>query len=474
MRARKKFTFSCSVTDTALKVIKCKSVREAKAPELLDVQVQPLPPNCDEKKLSDLWRQTLKKMGYEHHPIIVGLPRNQATCRYLKIPAVIPQEIEKMSNLQASRYLPYPANELVTAFDIISTDKEGYSHINLTIVQKSNIERLLKVLKDLKTLRVSIILSSYALLDLYLVLKPSDHDTAMIIDVDSHQAELAVVASKKLLFSRSVKLDRQAFGWKNLLFDEIDKTLETYMESVSSEPIRKFALVGVSRVLDELKVALEEKFLLPAEVLTAGPKINIPQNLSGSILNSDVSLASCLGLCLKEPQPSLNLLPQNVKYETQKLVSRQKSLQAALFALIVILTWGIGAAKHLDNQEIYLARLQSELGKISKTARPLEDIERRFELLEARSLDVSSSLDILHELHAIVPADAALISMSFEENRQVLLRGQSPELNSVFAFVDQMERSIVFKPFRIKVRYATKKKTASGDMVDFEIECLKK
>lgn len=145
-----------------------------------------------------------------------------------------------------------------------------------------------------------------------------------------------------------------------------------------------------------------------------------------------------------------------------------------MLALVIMMAWGIGSAKHLDNREVYLERLRSELAKISKTAKPLEDIERRFELLEARNLNVSSSLDILHELHAIVPADAALISMSFEENKQVILRGQSPGLDSVFAFVDRIEKSSVFKPFRIKVRYATKKKTASGDMVDFEIECLKK
>ncbi|KPK98756.1 MAG: hypothetical protein AMJ95_02605 [Omnitrophica WOR_2 bacterium SM23_72] len=474
MRARKKFTFSCSVTDTAFKVIKCKSVHDAKVPEFLEVQGLPLPPNCDEKKLSDLWQQALKKMGYDHHPVIVCLPRNQATCRYLKVPAVAPSQIEKMSNLQASRYLPYPANELVTAFDIISTDKEGYAYINLTIVQKNNIERILNILKNLKASSMSIILSSYALLDLYLLFKPGVQDTTMIIDVDAQYAELTVVASKKLLFSRSVKMDRYASGWKDALFDEIDKTLETYMESISLEPIRKFALVGVSIAMQELKEALEAKFSLPAEILTLGPKINIPAKLSDEILSFELSFAACLGLCIKEPQASLNLLPQDIKKEANKFISRKKSLQAVALVLVVMMAWGIGSVKHLDNREKYLQSLRSELGNISKNAKPLEDIERRFELLEARSLNVSSSLDILHELHAIVPADATLVSMSFEENKQVILRGQSPELNSVFALVERIEKSSVFKPFGIKVRYATKKKTASGDMVDFEIECLKK
>ncbi|MFH1458638.1 MAG: pilus assembly protein PilM [Candidatus Omnitrophota bacterium] len=473
MKAKKKATFICFANDTVLKVVCCVCANNAR-PEFLGMEVQALPAQADEKKWTALWQQAFKKLGYDHHPIVISLPRNQATCRTLKIPAVLPQEIEKMSNLQASRYLPYPANELVTAFDVISADKEGYSHINLTIVHKNNIERILKILKEFKALRISIVLSSYALVGLYNAIKPGDNDTAMIIDVDSQQAELAIVSSKKLLFSRSVKLNRDTPGWVSLLFDEVDKTRDTYMESATAEALRKFALAGVGGVLDELKVSLEARYSLPVEILSLGPKINLPQSLSNSILNSGVSFASLLGLCLKEAEGSLNLLPQNVKDEAQKLSRRKKGVQAIVFVLVIILTWGIGLAKHLDNKAMYLARLKSELGNISQQAKPLEDIERRFGLLEAKALSRPNSLDILHELHRIVPAQVTLISLGYEENKRVLLRGQSPELSFLLAFVGQMEKSSVFKPFHIKVRYATKKKISSGDMVDFEIECLKK
>ena len=54
------------------------------------------------------------------------------------------------------------------------------------------------------------------------------------------------------------------------------------------------------------------------------------------------------------------------------------------------------------------------------------------------------------------------------------MRGQAQELNSVLAFVAQLEGSAVFKKFNVKIRYATKKKIVSGEIVDFEIACLKR
>ncbi len=456
-----------------LKVAKCVSVTNAKC-ELLAVEAQDLPQEIDEKKFFTLLQQTLKKLNYEHQPVIVCLPRSQATCRYIKIPATSEREIEGIASLQASRYLPYSANELVTGFDLVSTSPDGFSYINLIIVQKNIVARFVKVFKELKSPRLNIVLSSYGLFNLYNAFEPNLAAPAMVIDIDHQQAEMAVVSSKKMLFSRAIKLNRVVSDWMSLLFEEIRKTQDTYLESVSQEPLSRIALVGAGGVLEELKAALEEKFSLPVDILGLGARINMAENLSKSVSSSPYSFAGFAGLCLKETGESLNLLPQEMKNEARKWGERTKALKAAAFALAIVLTLGLGVARHLDNKGMFLARLKHELGRISKQAKPLEDIERRFGLMEARALIKPSCLDILYELHQIVPQQLSLVTLSYEENKQVVLRGQAPELNSVFAFVEQMEQSSVFKAFHIKVRYATKKRGPSGDLVDFEIECQKK
>jgi Tfp pilus assembly PilM family ATPase len=472
MKAKKKVTFVCSITDNALKVIKCSCLNSSK-PEFMGLEVQDLPADLDDKKLSTLLQQTFKKLNYEHHPIVVCLPRSQATCRYIKIPATLPQEIENISNLQASRYLPYPGNELVTGFDIVSTESEGFSNINLIIVHKKTIERYFRILKDLKAPKISIVLSSYALFNLYERVSLEDSETVMIIDIDYQQAELAIVSSKKLLLSRSIKLSRANPDWISVLTDEINKTQETYLESVPNQAVSKITLMGVG-VSEELKTNLEKQFSLPVEIISYSPKINLPQNLLNVIMGSQHSFAGLIGMCLRETEGHLNLIPQELKNEARKVMQRKTALQTLLLALVIIMTLGLGVTKHLDNKLLYLGLLKSELNKISQQAKPLEDIEKRFALLETRSKSKPSGLEILHELYQVVPSQLSLVSLTYEENKLLLLRGQSQELNSIFAFVGELEKSNVFKPFNIKVRYATKKRTSSGELVDFEIECLKK
>jgi hypothetical protein len=66
------------------------------------------------------------------------------------------------------------------------------------------------------------------------------------------------------------------------------------------------------------------------------------------------------------------------------------------------------------------------------------------------------------------------VSLSYEEANEIVLRGQAPELNAVLTFAGQLEKSVAFKKFNIKVRFATKKKIEGIELLDFEIVCTKK
>jgi len=465
--------FICSVTENSLKVIKCAAGNNLKK-DFLGLEVKAIPSDTEDKKLSEELIRAIKNLGYERNPVIISLPRSQATCRYLKVPAQAKQEVENISYLQAARFLPYPANELITAFQIISTDKESYSDINLVIVHRNIIERYFKIFKELKPAKISIVLSSYGLCNLYNYIRPDDSQVAMLIDIDYQEAELAIVSKKKLLFSRSVKLNRQNFEWVNLLIEEVVKTREAYLKSVSQEAPTKIMFVGANKVLQGLTETLNKELAMQVEILNYSRQINMPKELSNIMLDSQYSFASLIGQNLGRLENSLNLLPQELKREETRTLQRKRILEIFLLTLAVIFIWVLGAARNLDSKARQLRRLKSELNKISQQAKPLETIEKRFKFLENRILSQPNSLEVVYELHQIVHRPVTLTSLSYEDGKEVLLRGQTPELDSVSAFVEQLEKSPVFKPFSIKVRYATERKTPSGEIVDFEIDCLRK
>jgi Tfp pilus assembly PilM family ATPase len=138
----KKAVFICQITQNSLKVIKY-LIHNPFKKQLVALEVQPIPFNINDKKLREESTRIFKNLEYKHNPVIISLGRQEATFRYINIPAQSPQEIEKIISFQTSKYLPYPASELVGGYQQISIDKEGYAQINLVVVHKNTIERYL-------------------------------------------------------------------------------------------------------------------------------------------------------------------------------------------------------------------------------------------------------------------------------------------------------------------------------------------
>lgn len=464
--------FICQITENFLRVIKCLTAHNSKR-QFVGLEAEAIAQDTDDKRLTEKLAQLFKKLGYSNNPLIVSLPRSKVTCRYLKVPTQIPEEIEKIASLQAPRYLPYPSEELITGYQIVFTDKEGYAQVNLVIVHKDVVERYIRILRTLVTTKITIGLSSYGLVNFFNYLKPEESQSVMLIDIDWQQAELAIVSERKLLFSRYFKFDASQPLWENLFIDEVTKTQDAYLKEVARKAPSKIMVTGAGKIYPGFAEALHKQLDLPVEVLPY-EKINLTNELLDKILISEHSFAGIIGLGLKNVEENLNLLPQELKEKNKILVQHKKRLRLALLISGIILILFLGIAKNLDNKSQYLQQLNLELSKVAKDAKVLEEIEKRLEFMQQRSAKKLSGVDLLYELHRVIPSQISLVNLSYEEDNQVILRGQTPELNSVFAFVAQLGKSLVFKEFNIKVRYATQKKTITGEVVDFEVVCAKK
>lgn len=465
--------FVCQVAEGLLKAAKCVAGPYSKR-EFAGLEVEKIPFNMDELGLTEKIKQLFKKLGYNNNPIIISLPRHQATCRYLKIPSINPQEIERISCLQAARYFPYPAVELVTGYQVVHTDKEGYSHINLLIAHKDVIERCIRLFKGFNAQKQAIVLSSYGVCNLYNYIKPSiEPRPVIIVDIDSQLVELVIVADKKVLFSRSFGLSRSQANWGNVLIDEIKKTCNAYLKEVSSEPVSKIIIFNTAGAAKDFAEVIAKKASLPVEVLSCADKIKVSNQLLTGILNSENSFASLFGLGLEAIEDSLNLLPQDIKSKARNNSLKKKRFKVILLVLGVILISILGIAKSLDNKTKYLALLKAELHRIAKEAKPIEEMDKVLRLIDTSGRLTLSVLDIFYELHKIIPGQVYLTNLNYEEDNQLILHGQSPVLEPVFVLVSGLEKSPEFKKFNIRVKYASQKKTQSNEVIDFEIICLK-
>ena len=471
LKMEKKGTiFLCSISESTVKLIKAQG-GERKA--FLEAAIEQIPPALDEKKLSEKIASLFKKLGYSGNPIILSLSRNLATCRYLKVPTLDEREIEKIVSLQAPRYLPYPANELITSYQKITADREGFSHVNLIIVHRDVIARYIKLFAELKFAKPDIILNSYGLANFYNYLSAGVSGPTMVIDIDSNNVEVVVTDKRKLFFSRYIKINRMLPAWKELLVAEVNKTIDAYLKETTGEGIQRIAVVGQSPVHQDALEALKNSLSLPGELISFDRKIHISAAALNQIAKVENSFYGLIGLGLAPCDKSLNILPADLKEQGRKQEKYKEQLNLIFIFVGIILIWVVAIAKNLNNKEQYLERIKQEVKKIEAEAKPLEDIEKRFKMIENRRQKGTSILETIRELFKILPSSITLNSLSYEEG-QITLRGQTPELNSVFSFVGELEKAGSFRKYNIKVRFATKKKVQAGEIVDFEILCANK
>lgn len=468
----KKVVFLCQIDEAYLKVLKCALNKNKR--EFVGLSAESIAVDIDDKDLADKLSQVFNKLGYNNNPIIISLPRNQATSRYLKIPSANPREIEKIVALQAPRYLPYPANELISAFEIVSAEKDGSSYVNQIIVQKKIVEHYINIFKNFNRLTLNIVLSSYGICNLYNYISQPESMPIMLIDIDGHQIQSIITYNKKLIFSRSFELLKSQPDWQDTFINEINKTQDAYKKETGKELPAKVIFIGEGKTSEIFTEILNKQLNLPVEVLSYAGKINLSKGLVDYILNSDISFASVIGLGLKDTDESLSLLTENLKNLIKGSAKFKERSRIILFIAAITFVLGLGIIKDLDNRARYLIQLKTELNKIAKDAKGLEDMDKRFKLLAgSRMKDKPALFAILYELNQIMPSEVSLSNLGYEEDEQVILRAEAPELNYVFMFVSGLEKSRVFKDFSVKIRYATKRKTQTAEFVDFEIVCLK-
>lgn len=465
----KNIIFICQVSESSLAVAKFSGANRR---QILGLEAEPLAGGIGDKELIQKLKTALKKLDYRSHRLIFSLPRAKATCRYLKIPTQVSSEVEKIVGLQAARFLPYPANELITTYQINGFDKEGCSEVCLSIAHKDIISRYLNILRELGARDFKIILSSYGLVSLYNYIVPRADKITMVVGAGVNYAEAAVVLGGKLLFSRAFRIAAQQENWQGLFCEELIRTKNGYSKEVLNRPIERIVIMGLpEKITVEL---LSREIGLSVDILGYKEKIPLAKSLSQDILEKAVFSSSLIGLGLQDMPESVAFLPVELKDARKRFLRQKEALRLALFCLATFFILGFAVGRGLSNKANYLKKLKSELRELEKEAKPLEEIEKKAKLMSGRLQNTLSALDMLYELHQVISDKISLVNFNCEEEKQISLRGQAKELSVVYEFSARLEKAGVFKGFNVKLKYATNKKTAQGEVIDFEIVGAKK
>src|SRR5437773_6816064 len=412
--------------------------------------------------------------------VVISIPRNLVTVRNLQLPTTDPHELKEMIDLQAAKQTPYAKEEIIADFQVVRRSPEGYTDVVLITTHRSVSNRCLKILDDFHLKAAGIRLSSHGVLSSWQLMRGATRDEergpTAVLDIDSNFSDFLVTRSGAVTFTKalsigSAKLAEQENEIEKLA-EEIQRAVDIYESERVGQGITKLVVTGSEGDLARLIPSLTAKLRLPVQRVSlverlpgAREAMDLPEAQRGS-----VSFAAVLGLAWNAERAGIDLTPQEVRIREALEHKGRAIMVMGILGVSILAALTALVSQHVYFKKQYLEQLEAEIARTQQAASDVDSLRKRLRIIREAERRENSSLEILSVLHRSTPPEIYLRTIAFEEQSQVVLKGMTQKMSTVFEFVSTLEKLPNFR--QVKTKNATRSGSKDGsDEIEFEITC---
>lgn len=350
----------------------------------------------------------------------------------LDLPPLPPKEIPNAVRWSVVRAMPFPLADAVMDHQALAT-KPGDQEQTVLVaaVKRTALDESVHIIQTVGLSPVQVSVLPIALSGLMQALPVKSNETTLLLDLRPHLATLIFFHGRTLHLVRNltadagiaVKGDAGPKDSLSMLIDEIWLSLAYYQERFSGEKIQHLLVAGSSHDLERVTPALSEALGIPVEpvnlsrVLPAGGEEPLPP-----------ALAAAAGIVFD--QSTMNLLPREIQYRTQRKVLRTGLRAVVATLLLGVLTWtGLEVLtvrqkrEEVLDQRVFLKHMSS----LTKEIRAFElvgaDLNPRLGVYEEPLAFNRRWLGGLKVLSAITPPTISLTSLESDGIRGIKVQG---------------------------------------------------
>ncbi len=434
-----------------------------------------------EEEIAKLLNDTASSNGIKLDSVTFIISRERTMVRYIRLPALDKSEIEKMVSFEITKQTPYSQDEIISDYEVLGRDAEGYSRVMLVVSPKNEIVRINHILgisgNRLKRIRLSseVIIGWLDTAGVTL----TKEKNICLIDIDSDDTEIIIVSGGKLSFSRSISigaLDILEQEWqddssKTRLVDEIKRSIAAYLKEKTTEArdISEFVVTGANSVIK----SFAEFFAIAVE--TPCKAVNVlhgaflaDEALAETGIPQDVSMcAVCGGPFAGE---GINLISQDEKKKQSQNVAIRKIIGITITSFLIFSVVLALIGLKIYQEEKLLNELELMYGQIEPAASRVEIKFKKLRSIKEQLSGEASSLHVIYSLHNLIPENIFLLDFNYDDpSRVVRFRGMARKISDVFKLVTLLESSVSFS--NVQTRSVTEKRTRGSAVIDFQIRC---
>ncbi len=449
------------------------SLNRREVVSLIEKNISGLSDENISKAISSFFSELRVKNPY----IIDAITSDMIITKNIEIPSVNAGEIKEIVNLQASRHTPYSREEIIIDYVDIGSYKNSYTKVLLVIVTRNIVKRHFEILNRTGRRLEKVTLAPEGLArSASKILKVETKDSpANIVHIDASSTDFIIVFKDKTVFVRNIPIGAQHLVSKEERYqvrfvEEIKRSLEAYQSENIEKAPASLLLTGAVEELKGMDAILGNAVHLPATIMPYSKNLIISDKAQEGISAAkQSSFLNVIAPIFAYEELKVDLIPEEVKLR-RSLEERGKDLiKTGIFILtIFVLVFSILISK-IYFKSTYLKNLNNKYQPLNQEAQKLENDFTSVGLIRGYLSGRGYSLEVLAELHKIIPPDLRLNNIRFDEKEKLSLRGTAASMSIVFSFVGDMEKSKYFK--EVKASHTTKRKEGSRDVTDFEIIC---
>ncbi|MFH1854071.1 MAG: PilN domain-containing protein [Candidatus Omnitrophota bacterium] len=369
---------------------------------------------------------------------MIIIPRHLAIVRFVDIPSIVDDEIEKMVEFQAVKEVPYPKEDMIFSYRNLGSYKDGFSSIMLVIAKRHTIDEVLRE----KDFDIEAIRLHSELLYLFLLKKGviSAESVDLVIHIGKDDSEIMILDRNQPKFSR---------GFKNSdrFLEEVTHSVLAYKKDKNNPEIDRVIVAYPSIVdLEDIKPHITEHFRIPVSFYEYSEDL------------------TTLGLTAQ-----IDLMPGEFSDKKIKLQKkRQKLVTYSLIGFVIILFF-VSVSFKIDKKRKLLGMFSSRAAQMQSKTERLDTLIKKTTLAKKHLKDGGIIIEILQRSYNLIPADISLSGLSYDGGNVISYKGSSKDMSNVFSFVKKLEDSGYFQTAEVK--YASKKRVKEEEVTDFDIQC---
>jgi type IV pilus assembly protein PilM len=399
---------------------------------LREILVEPSNESARNTQIAVLLREMLGELGIKGGAVNYATAAQSVFARFVELPAVAPEKIERIIAFEAQQNVPFPIDEVVWDYQLVGGGTGNQIQVVLVAIKEDLLERVNAAVES-TGLRTSIV--CVAMMALYNAFRYNYGDLpgcSLLVDIGARITNLLFMEPGRI-FSRSLAIGgasvssaiakefdepftaaefrKKRYGFGSVVADSVDsdaarvsKIVRGTMARLHAELTRSIShyhtqqkgnlpdrvyLCGGTTGTPHLREFFQEKLQLPVEFFNPLRNVALSKAIdSVELARSAHVLGEVTGLALRSATTcpiELNLRPQSVVRRREMERRHPFLVIAAACVVLGLLAWGVYFWRAAAVENHATARLQQKVNALRRIETEINEVRKQTATLDAES-----------------------------------------------------------------------------------------